>query len=377
MKNQYDIIVVGIGGMGSSALLHLAKRGIKVCGLEQFKPGHDRGSTHGDSRIVRKAYFLDPSYVPLMHRSYELMGELEQHCGEKLFHNVGLLSAGVIGSPFHRGMERCFATHGLPHECWTTKEAKQHYPQIHLPEDSVIYFDPAGGYANPEAVVLAHTRSAIENGATLLTEERMLDWKANGNGVEVKTSRQTLHADKIILTTGGWIIPELQQLGISMSLKRKVQVWFSVKDIQPFLPENCPVFILKNNDGDFYGFPTLDGKTIKTAETSGGTDLESADHQHDRLLPEDYENLTRFMKNTFGDLIKEHVQHKECLQTFTDDQNFIVDTHPAHSQVILCSPCSGHGFKFVPVMGELLANMSEGKPQQLDISLFKINRFLK
>ena len=376
MSNHYDVIVVGVGGMGSSALFHLARAGLRVCGLEQFKPGHDRGSTHGDSRIVRKAYFLDPSYVPLMHRSYELIAELETRRKVTLFHNVGLISAGVIDSPFHRGMEKCFATHQLPHERWTVDEARRHYPHFRLPEDSIVYYDPAGGYGNPEAFVLAHVESALEEGAQLLTDERMVSWHAGTGGVEVRTGRRTLHADKLVLTTGAWIIPELIQLGVKMTLKRKVQVWYEVTKIELFRPEVCPVFILKNRGGDFYGFPTLDGRTVKTAETSGGTELASADDQHGRLLLSDHENLTRFMRNTFGDLVGAPVAHKECLQTFTENQNFIIDQHPATARVILCSPCSGHGFKFAPVMGEVLCQLVAGTRPELDISLFRLNQFL-
>jgi sarcosine oxidase len=375
VSTHYDVIVAGVGAMGSSALYHMAKIGLKVCGVERFIPGHDRGSSHGDSRIVRKAYFLDPSYVPLMHRSYEVMAEIEARRNQKLFHNIGLLSAGVINSEFHRGMEKCFATHSLPHNRWNVDEARQHYPHIRLPEDSVIYFDHTGGYANPEAVVRAQVQCAEEEGAQILTGTRLLSWQAGRDGVEVRTNERTLKAEKLVLTTGAWIIPELAKLGVTMTLKRKVQVWYEMTDITPFRPEVCPVFILKNRGGDFYGFPTLDGRTVKTAETSGGTDLISADEQHGELLPSDHENLTRFMHNTFGDLTGRPVAHKECLQTFTNDQNFIIDYHPHNSRVILCSPCSGHGFKFAPVMGELLRDLIQDCPPSLDIKLFRISRF--
>lgn len=375
MSDRFDVIVAGVGGMGSSALFHLARAGVRVCGIEQFRPGHDRGSTHGDSRIVRKAYFLDPSYVPLMHRSYELMAELEARRQTRLFHNVGLISAGVLNSSFHHGMERCFATHPLPHETWSVDEARRRYPHMRFPDDSIVYFDPAGGYGNPEEFVRAHVACAREEGAVLLTEERMLSWQADRHGVEVRTDRRALRADKLVLTTGAWILPELKRLGAPMTLKRKVQVWYEVTDIAPFLPEVCPVFILKNRSGDFYGFPSIDGRTVKTAETSGGTILESADDQHDRLLASDHESLTRFMHNTFGDLAGRPVKHQACLQTFTADQNFIVDVHPENPRVILCSPCSGHGFKFTPVMGEILREMAAGRTPSLDISLFRLQRF--
>jgi sarcosine oxidase len=375
MKDNFDVIVAGVGGMGSSALFQMAKAGLNVCGIEQFTAGHDRGSSHGDSRIVRKAYFLDPSYVPLMHRSYEIMAEIEARRKEKLFFNVGLISAGVIGSPFHKGMEECFATHDLPHDRWNAAEVRRRYPHIHLPEDSVVYFDHTGGYANPEAVVRAQFRCAEEEGAAILTNERMLAWAATSDGVTVRTSTRTLHADKLVLTTGAWIMPELKKLGVKMVLKRKVQVWYEVTDVRPFLPDVCPVFILKNRQGDFYGFPSLDNRTVKTAETSGGTELASADDQHGELLPSDHENLTRFMHATFGELAGRPVAHKECLQTFTPDQHFIIDRHPDHPRVVLCSPCSGHGFKFAPVMGELLHALAQGSEPRLDISLFKLDRF--
>ncbi|MDB6095462.1 MAG: N-methyltryptophan oxidase [Verrucomicrobia bacterium] len=375
MTDTYDVIVAGVGGMGSSALFHLAQDGLKVCGIEQFEPGHSRGSSHGDSRIIRKAYFLDPSYVPLMHRSYELMAELERRRNVTLFHNVGLITAGVIGSEFHRGMEKCFATHDLPHACWTVDEARVRYPHFNLPDDSIVYFDPAGGFGNPEAFVKAHTASALEEGATLLPDERMISWQADANGVEVRTDKRRLRAAKLVLTTGAWIIPELRKLGASMTLKRKVQVWFEMADISLFRPEVCPVFILKNRGGDFYGFPTLDGRTVKTAETSGGTPLDSADEQHDKLLPSDLQNLSQFMRNTFGSLAGRAVAHQACLQTFTNDQNFIIDHHPETPRVILCSPCSGHGFKFTPVIGEVLSHLIQGRTPAQDISLFRLNRF--
>lgn len=375
MADSFDVIVAGIGGMGSSALFHLAETGLKVCGIEQFEPGHHRGSSHGDSRIIRKAYFLDPSYVPLMHRSYELIADLERRRDVKLFHNVGLFTAGVVGSAFQRGMEACFATHDLPHECWSVEEARARYPHFNLPDDSIVYFDPAGGYGNPEAFVKAHAASAIEEGATLLRDEQMLSWSAHSTHVDVRTTKRTLSAGRLILTTGAWIIPELRRIGVNLTLKRKVQVWFEMADISLFRPEVCPVFIIKNRSGDFYGFPTIDGRTVKTAETSGGTVLESAEEQHDRLLPSDLDNLSRFMRNTFGALAGRAVSHQECLQTFTDDQNFIIDYHPATARVVLCSPCSGHGFKFTPVIGEVLSQMVRGNDLAQDISLFRLNRF--
>jgi sarcosine oxidase len=349
----FEVVVVGAGVMGSATLHHLARKGVRVCGIEQFRAGHDHGSSHGESRIIRMAYYLHADYVPLLHRAYALWRDLESETGRKLLHMTGLVCFGDPGESFIQGLERCYGEHYLPHERMTPDEAMKRFPAFHIPDNASVYYDPLGGYLNADECVRAQIDSARLNGATLYEGEPMISWEPSADGVIVRTASRKIHAGRLVLTTGPWIVPEFSRLGVNLRAKRKALFWYHITKPKRF--SGGPCFIARSGSQDFYGFPSIDGKTIKAAEDSGGQwidDLSSVDRSFN---PDDETSLRAFLDRTFPGMIIERAATKTCIYTVSPDKHFILDFHPEHPQVILASCCSGHGFKFGCAIGEILS----------------------
>lgn len=350
------MVVIGIGGWGSATLYHLAKRGFKVCGLEQFGLRHDRGSSHGESRVIRMAYFMHPDYVPVLRRAYALWQELEAEADESLMTLPGLLCIGEPAGPFIRGLETCYDAHDLPHERWTAAEARSRFPQFQVADDLACYWDPLGGYLNADAAVRVHQQLAVRHGAELSSNERVLDVGCSTEGVVIRTAMRTIHAARVVIATGafagslapGWITPV-----------RKVLFWYRTAQPDLFSHDRFPVWIAKVGGLNYYGFPSLDGATIKCAEDTGG---QSAGDPH-VISPEldagDEENLRPFLRQLFGSQIGAYAAHKTCLYENTVDRHFVLDRHPERPNVVLAFGGSGHGFKFCSVVGEMAADLAE------------------
>jgi sarcosine oxidase len=350
---SYDVIVAGVGAMGSATLYHLAKQGLRVAGIDPHAPGHAFGSSHGETRIIRKAYFLDGNYLPLLERSYALWRELEAESGKDLMQICGLLCIGEPGSEFITKLEVASQEAGLALERISPAESRKLHPAMHVPEDQVIYHDRDGGYLSPETCVRTHAQLACAHGADVFAGEPLLEWSADGTGVRVRTASRTLTAGKLLLTTGAWVMPEFAKLGIPLRVRRKVMFWHRISEPEQF--SNTPVWIWAQQEHAFYGFPTLDGMTMKSAEDSGGEYLEHPDARDFNIRPEDDEALTPFVHTAFPGLIQAVDRAKTCLYTDSEDRNFIIGFHPEHPQVLLASCCSGHGFKLSSAMGEVLA----------------------
>jgi sarcosine oxidase len=355
---SYDVIVLGIGGWGSATLHHLARRGLKVAGVEQFAVGHHRGSSHGESRIIRMAYFMDPAYVPMLRRAYHLWRQLEEEAGETLMTLPGLLCLGEAGGSFIRGLEACYAAHDLPHERWTTIEARARFPQFHPPGDAVCYWDPLGGYLNADRCVLTHTRMAQKNGATLLTDERVLGYECEGDGVIVLTEKQELRAARLVIAAGAFVSRFAADLGGLVTPVRKALFWYHANDPAAFAPECFPVWIAKFAGLNYYGFPSLDGSTVKAAEDTGGQTLSDPNHVPRELRNDDEQNLRPFLDHLFPGALGHRSAGKVCLYENSADRHFILDRHPEHPQVIFACGGSGHGFKFASVAGEIAADLA-------------------
>ncbi|HEV7403382.1 MAG TPA: N-methyl-L-tryptophan oxidase [Chthoniobacteraceae bacterium] len=357
---SYDAIVVGVGGWGSAALYQLARRGLKVCGVEQFGVGHDRGSSHGDSRIIRMAYFMHPDYIPVLRRAYELWRELEAAGGEPLMTLNGLLCFGEPEGPLIQGLERCYGAHMIDHERLSPAEAMRRFPQFAIPEDAACYFDPYGGFLRPEACVRAHVAGATAAGATLLGDDPVISLRQQTGSVEVRTSRQTLHARKVVVAAGAYTNQLLGALGGSpIRVVRKVLFWYRPAAAERFAPERFPAWIAEFDGREFYGFPTLDGAVVKAAEDSGGQSLAAPENVYRELLPEDERHLRPFMDRLFPEQIGRRERYKTCLYEQTVDRNFLVDAHPRAPDVIVAAGGSGHGFKFCSVIGEMAADLVE------------------
>ena len=371
MAASFDVIIVGLGAMGSAAAYHLAQRGQRVLGLDRFSPPHTMGSSHGQTRIIREAYFEDPIYVPMVQRAYVLWEELERAAATKLFLQTGGLMLGTPESAVFSGAKRSAELHGLPHEILSATDVRRRFPAITPSPGMLAVLEPRAGILFPEACVTAHLRMAGAHGATLRTEEPVQGWTATGNGVEVRTSQGTYHAGRLILSAGAWARELLPGLKAPLTVERQALFWFSpARNAAQLTSERCPIHLWQFDEQRFfYGFPDL-GDGVKVAchhdGALGGPDgvareVSAAEVDEMRGL------LRRFMPDAEGAFQSATV----CLYTNTPDEHFWIDRHPAHEQVWIASPCSGHGFKFSSVVGEILADLCITGRSAFDLGLFR------
>lgn len=372
---SYDVIVLGVGGMGSAALHDLAKRGVKVCGLEQFGVAHDRGSSHGDTRIMRKAYFEHPDYLPLLHRTYEMWQELQAESRTRLFTQNGLLVAGRADSEVIRGLDLCYRQHPLAHEKLDTGQARRRFPHFQLDDDAVVYYDPLAGFLFVERCVEQQVRLALDKGATLYSHERVLSWESREGQVSVTTETRRLQAEKLILTTGAWARPELQKLGIQLEIWRKVMFWYHSDEIASYGPEHFPCFYVATSSGGFYGFPAVNDRGIKVGEHESAEICEHPERLKRGLQPEDEPAVRRFMQKSLPGFRPQRTGFAVCMYTMTPDHHFIVDGHPEYENVFLAVGLSGHGFKFAPVIGEVLGDIATAGTTTLPADFLRLQRF--
>ncbi|MDZ4860600.1 MAG: N-methyl-L-tryptophan oxidase [Candidatus Hydrogenedentes bacterium] len=371
----YDVIVLGLGGMGSATLYHLAKRGVRVCGVEQFGIAHDKGSSHGATRMIRKAYFEHPDYVPLVEKAYGLWRELELESGAELLVQSGLLLSGKPGSGFIRGLETCYRVHPLPHERIDAAEAMNRHPQFRLPDDHAVYWDPDGGYLRVEGCVDKHVQMAQKHGADVLIHEDVLGWRSDANGVSITTTKRELHAAKLVLTAGAWTTPSFVELLVPLRVLRKVQFWYTSPNITEFRRGACPGYFIETDYGSFYGFPTINDQGMKVSEHSGGEPVEDPDELDRGLHAHDEDGVLRFITDVFPSVQPSRTRFSVCMYSMTADEHFIIDRHPRHPNVVIAGGFSGHGFKFASVIGEILADLTMQGSTPHPIGFLGLGRF--
>jgi len=375
---HFDVVVCGLGAMGSAAVHHLARRGQRVAGLERHVPGHDRGSSHGRTRIIRLGYFEHPSYVPLLRRAYELWRELEAASGRPLLHITGSAEIGQPDGALVRGTLAAAAQHALPHEVLAATELMRRYPAFRLPPDYVAVIQPDGGFLEAEPAISAQVALAMAAGAEIRCGETVQAIEPHstgvrGGGVRVVTDRGTLEADTAIVAAGAWTASLVPKLAGSLRVTREVMGWLEPMD--EALLSKFPVFIMESRHGMHYGIPPYAGAGIKVAKHHHRD--ETVDPETcDRTVSADDEALIRaciadYLPAANGRLIAA----KTCLYTMTPDHDFIIDRLPDAPDIIVASPCSGHGFKFAPVIGEILADLATSGGTQHDISRFRLARF--
>jgi len=374
-QHAYDVIVLGLGAMGSAALYHLAARGARVCGIERYGIGHDLGSSHGATRMFRKAYFEHPDYLPLLERSQVEWRKLEELSGSKLLVQSGLLLSGVPESPLIRGLGACYAAHDLPHRRMSAKDACAEYPQFTLPNDHVVYHDPEAGYLLPEACIEQHVAMARQQGAELLIHEEALAWRSDGSSVTVTTNQREISAATLILTVGPWSAATLGELGVSFRVLRKVHLWYSATDMRRFRPGEMPCFYVDTDYGGFYGFPAFDEMGVKVAEHTGGDPVDDPDQLNRGLEAADETKIRRVLAEVFPSVEFHRTHFNVCMYSMTADHHFIVDKDPHHENVIIGAGFSGHGFKFAPVIGEILADLAVDGTTMHPVGLFRLDRF--
>jgi len=379
MADRYDVIVAGVGGMGSAAAFHLARRGLRVLGLERFTIPNEMGSSHGASRIIRLAYFEHPSYVPLLRRSYELWRELEGEWGEQLLHITGCLHLGAPGTAVIDGCLRASAEHGLEHEVLDAAEVALRFPAYRLPVDTVGFLDAAGGFLEPESCISAHAAGARAAGADLRPGEAVTGWEAVPGGVRVRTPEGSYEAARLVLTAGSWNGKLAAALAPVLQPERQVLAWLEVARPELFEEAVFPVFVMEVPEGMYYGFPLF----------AGGPPGLKLGRLHHRLEPADPDLLDRqgagpvdadvlrsFAARYLPEAAGRALAMTVCLFTNTPDEHFLIDLHPDLPQVVVGAGFSGHGFKFCSVVGEILADLAIEGGTRHDIDLFRVGRFI-
>jgi sarcosine oxidase len=373
---RYNAIVVGVGGMGSATVYHLARRGKRVLGLERFDIPHDRGSSHGYTRIIRLAYYEDPSYVMLLRRAYELWREIQRHVGEQLLYVTGSIDAGPPDSWVFKGSWQSCIEHDLPHEVLTSTELIERFPGYRLPHDTMALLQPEGGFLTPERCIVSHVMAAQALGAEVHGREQVLNWEPLGEGVRVTTDRDVYEADRLVITAGAWNEHLLGFLSGLAVPERQVLAWFQPERPELFTAERFPVFNLLVDEGRFYGFPVHDVPGFKIGKyhhLEEATDAETVDWEPHRTDEEVLRDCTeRYFPAGLGPVMT----LATCMFTNTPDKHFIIDLHPDYPQVSFASACSGHGFKFASVIGEIMADLAERGETRHNIELFRLDRFL-
>jgi sarcosine oxidase len=351
------VAIVGLGAMGALSAWRLAARGARVIGFERFRPGHDRGSSHGDTRIFRTAYFEGPGYVPLLQRAHRLWRRLEEESGAELLTMTGGLAIGPTDGELVAGVLTSASENQLPHRLLDPIEMGRLYPQHRLAASDVTVLDEQAGFLRPERSVAAAAARAEALGARLTVETEVKSVEASRGGVVIETSRGRFAAERALVAAGAWTTKLLPQLGLPLKVERQVMAWLAVDDPAAFTPQRFPIFIRELAGGRFrYGFPTADGRSIKVGVHHEGTDADpdSIDREvgDADLLP-----IREFARDNLRGVTGQVVDARVCMYTNTSDERFLALSPTDLPGVTVLSACSGHGFKFAPVLGELLADL--------------------
>jgi sarcosine oxidase len=372
---HYDAIVAGIGGMGSAACYHLAKRGQRVLGLERFDLGHSMGSSHGLTRIIRIAYFEGGHYVPLLKRAAELWRETGDEAGQQLLYVTGSMDIAPEGEGFVEASRRSCVEHDLKYEVLSRADIERRFPAFHLTPQHCGLWQPDGGFVASERAIYAHAGLAMKHGAELRFNEPLLSWKPTANGgVEVTTERGTYSAGSLVLTAGAWMPELVPALGRSEHIVKQAIGWFGVRRPELFQPDRFPVFILTVEEGNFYGFPLWEHPGFKLGGPHFAREpIDPNDRDRTpsaRQVAAIQECLKRYLPDAAGDPLT----LKGCMYTVTPDEHFVVDRLPDAPQVTVVSACSGHGYKFCSVLGEVAADLAIKGETRFDIAPLSIRR---
>lgn len=354
---MYRAIVLGLGGVGSAALYHLARRHTRVVGVDRFLPGHDQGSSHGGTRIIRQAYFEHADYVPLVVRAYEHWQELADRQGERLFEEVGLLQIGRPDGEVISGVRASARLHGLTLNELTPAEIVRRWPGFHAATEMIGLFERRAGYLRVERSVIAHLKQAAAAGAEVRIGCTVRSWRADGAGAVVETDHGQLRADTLVVCAGPWAGQILGEIGVPFVVRRKPVFWFETLDDTYRAEQGAPAFLYDLPAGVFYGIPQVDEAGVKVAEHTGGAVIDDPSRV-DRIVSEaDIVPVRRFVADWLPHAGHHSRQSNVCLYTMSPDGHFVLDRHPAHPQVLFAAGLSGHGFKFTSVLGEVLADM--------------------
>ncbi|WP_433963453.1 N-methyl-L-tryptophan oxidase [Tunturiibacter psychrotolerans] len=379
LESTFDVIVVGLGAMGSAAAYQLSKRGAKVLGLEAFTPAHDKGSSHGESRIIRQAYYEDPAYVPLVLSAYELWDQLQEESNEDLLTITGGVAIGPTKGALVTGCLRSAKQYGLGHDLFDAKEMRRRFPQFALTDDEVGFYEEKAGYLKPEECIRQHLRGASKRGADLRFEEPVLSWTASreGDGVTVTTAKQTYHARSLVISVGPWFGELAPDVSMPVVVSRRVMFWLKpLRESSSFDREVFPIFLWAPEGSPlFYGLPRISEDGSPKVGIHSGNETCTPSTIDRRIHPRD-ESAMRSAIGTRIPSLNGGISHAAtCMYTMTPDEHFIIDTHPNYPQVSLAGGFSGHGFKFSSVVGEILCDLAMTRETSTDIRIFSGSRF--
>lgn len=374
---SFDVIILGVGSMGSAAAYHLARRGVRVLGLEQFSIPHSQGSHNGFSRMIRLAYFEHPDYVPLLRAAWDLWPKIEAEADNGTLRQVtGGLYIGQRGSAVLDGSLKSAETHGLDHEVLDAGQVRRRFPALQLDDDMAALHEPLAGILFAEKCIEAHLTLAERHGAELHFDERVTGWSSDASGVDVTTNRATYSAGRLVIAAGAWLPQLAPEIRLPLSVERNVLFWYEpLAQPELFVASNLPVWILElDDDYAFYGFPSLPGQGVKVARHHGGRTVVPDEVDRDATAEDERpvrDYMARYMPLANGPRLDSRV----CMYTNTPDFNFILDFHPADERVVIASPCSGHGFKFSNVIGSIAADLALDGRTEFEIGFLSIDRF--
>jgi sarcosine oxidase len=375
MPQPWDLAVVGLGAMGSATLWRAASRGLRAVGVDRFAPPHDRGSTHGGSRIIRTAYFEDPAYLPLLREAFPLWRELERESGANLLTMTDAAMIGPRDSALIRGSLRTAQVHGLPHELLDAERARRRFPQFALGDGDVVFHEEGGGVLRPEACVRAALDVAKRRGAEVRIGTRVESIEPHAESALVHVEGgAVVEARRVVVCAGAWTSRLLPALPVALRVERQVTAWFAPRDPALHAPERCPVFIRElSGDHLVYGVPAIDGEGVKLAVHHEGAPADP-DGVAREITAADLAPLREHALHCMHGLEPEPLRAVTCLYTNTPDEHFVVDTLPATPQITVVSACSGHGFKFAAIIGDVAVDLATGGTRR-PIEAFSLRRF--
>ncbi len=383
IDNYFDVIVIGVGSMGSSACYFLTKRGYKVLGIEQFEITHEKGSHAGQSRIIRKAYFEHPDYVPLLNKAYQNWKDFEEETGQQVYYKTGLVYFGKKDNPVLKGIRQAASLYNIKLEEHDALSTEKNFPQFQIPTGFETLYEPDAGFITPEKAIRLYTEQANKKGATINTNEKVIEWKKEGNDILVKTDKQTYRSGKLIITAGAWAGKLIPGLADKLKITRQFIGWIKPKDKNDFVLNNFPCWMLADDErpGMYYGFPSLPvsefgmAEGMKLAHHYPGVIVDPDEVNRNTTIGEE-ENLLYALNKYLPGCFESFLSSKTCLYTNTPDEDFIIDHLPGYDNLVTIG-CgfSGHGFKFVSVIGEILTDLAIDEETKQHIEFLRIKRF--
>ena len=380
MNTSFDAIIIGVGSMGSSACYYLAQRGCNVLGIEQFDISHEYGSHAGQSRIIRRAYFENSDYVPLLNRAYKNWKALEEETGNQLYFKTGLIYFGNPDQLLVQGVKQSASLYNIPLENVNTPSKR--FPQFEIPNDFETLFEPEAGFITPEKAIQLYSKQAIKKGAEVHTSEKVLGWKKDGDSVVVTTNKNVYWCNKLIITAGAWAKKMIPSISDKLKITRQFVAWIKPKEWENFTLYNFPCWLMadETKPGCYYGFPILpenfgspSGLKLAHHYPAAETDPDSVDRQ---IRIEDEADLKYVLNKYLPGVFESLISYKICLYANSPDEDFIIDNLPGYENVVsIACGFSGHGFKFVSVVGEILADLATEGKTNLPIDFLRVKRF--